>query len=223
MNAGPVAADGTDICVVGERAGDALVFGAALPTSTSIDTWVARVDATGNARWVRLLSTAAEDSTDQTSGVIATPDGGCLVALRNAGDLTIDSLTLPSSGGAAAVVGFDGTGTASGGFRLPSQLGLARVGTRLYGAFTVDEDTMINGVLYEPDGADVVVVELVDGKPFRVVGEVIGSGDQYFETLAAIGNTALAIGVRSQGQFEFGDTTFDASEIYAAAVLGVDD
>lgn len=223
MDAGPVAADGTDVCVIGERAGDALVLGAALPTSASTDTWVARVDAAGTARWVRLLASDDEDATDLTSAVIATPDGGCLVALGTAGDLAIGALSLPRSDGQAVVVAFDATGTATGGFRLPNQLGLARVGTRLYGAFTVDADLTINDELYEPDGADVVVVELVDGKPVRVVGEVIGAGDQYFEGLAAIGNGALAIGVRSRGEFQFGDTTFDQTEVYAAAVLGVED
>jgi hypothetical protein len=159
---------------------------------------------------------------DFNDGSIVAVGGGCVGSIGAAADVTIDGTTLPGSDGPAIVVWFDGTGTLTGGYRLPALAQLAVVGGRVIAAYTLSAAATIGGTEVTPQGLDVVVVELDAQGPSRLAGVVGGAGDQSVIRLAAIGPDAVALSLASSGPLQFGDTTFtSATNDRVLAVLGL--
>jgi hypothetical protein len=223
--AGPMSTDGTDACLVGAYTSAATAFGTALTAHGSTDSFVARVDATGTPRFLRELGTSGQDSSADYS-VIALPDGGCFVSLLAPGDLTIDGMTFLVSDGPGLLLHLDPTGVVIGGTRLPSAMELATDGHYVFGTVTVSAPTAFGGMVYTPQGDDVVIVQLDAADTPRMVGVVGGAGDQVrepFSALAVIAPDALAITVSSTGALTFAGQSADsgASVVLGLAVLGV--
>ncbi len=222
VTAGPIALDGSELCMLGGYQGAGLTeFGKALPYVGSADALLARLDATGTARFVRGFGSPGQDSYFN-EGSVAALGGGCIGSIAAPGDVTIDGTLLPASDGAGIVAWFDSTGALTGAYRLPSTAELAVVGTRVIGAYTVSAPVTIGGTTYTPRGEDIVVVELSASGPTRLLGVVGGDGDQSIIRLAAIGPSTIAMTLASAGELELGSTEItSAPNDRVLAVLGI--
>lgn len=219
---GPIALEGSDICMLGGYSGAGLtVLGTPLPYAGSTDVLLARIDSAGTAHFVRGFGSTGKDS-DFNDGSVAAVGGGCVASVAAGGDVTIDGSQMPASDGPGLVVWFDSSGALTGGYRLPSTAQLAVVNGRVIAAYTVSAPLTIGSAPYTPQGEDVVVVELDAQGPSRLLGAVGGAGDQSVIRIAAIGPDVVALSLASSGAFEFGDTTFtNAPNDRALAVLGI--
>lgn len=224
---GPLAASGDELCALGSFSGSATILGHPLTSLGGIDGWVARIDGTGAARFVRQLGSTSDDTASGNGGMVA-DGGGCAAGLTLAADATVDGVVLPVSQGPGAVVWFDATGAATAGIRLPASPLLASAGGRIYAAMTVTAPLAIGPDVYTPAGSDVIVVEVDRSGLRRLVGAVTGTGDQVLSTgfpsgFAAIAPDAVAISVRSTGQLVFGGSTSDsgATMVDVVVALGV--
>jgi hypothetical protein len=208
--------------MLGAYSGSGLTaLGTALPYAGSVDALIARLDMTGTPQFVRGFGSPGMES-DFNDGSVVASGGGCVASIAAPADLTIDTTTLPASGGPAIVVWFDGTGALTGGYRIPSIAQLTSVGGRVIAAYTVSSPVAIGSTQYAPQGLDVVVVELDAQGPTRLLGAVGGAGDQSVIRLAAIGPDAVAISLASSGSFVFGDSAFtSAPDDRVLAVLGI--
>ena len=210
IHAGPIAADGDDVCMLGSISGTASVFGKTLTYWGSYDSWIARVDPSGNARWVRSIGSTALESDFDDGGIIALPDGGCLIGIASNGDITLDTGTYPVSDGPGLAVRFAADGTITYARRFPSPPFMTYVGNRLIAAYGT--------------GGDTQVVELdLQGGADQMLGVVAGAGTQAPTEIVAVGPDVVAVTVLNTGALTFGGTSFDsgATTVGAVAVLGI--
>lgn len=219
---GPIATEGSELCMLGAYSGGGLTeLGTALPYAGSVDALIARLDDAGTPRFVRGFGSPAMES-DFNDGSVAAVGGGCVGSVAAAGDVTIGGTTLLASDGAAIVVWFDSAGTPTGAYRLPATAQLAAVGGRVIAAYTVRAPVTIGGATVTPQGDDVVVAELDAQGPSRLLGVAGGAGDQAVIRIAAIAPDAVAISLASSGEFQFGATAFtSAANDRVLAVLGI--
>jgi hypothetical protein len=210
IHSGPVASDGDDVCVMGAHSGSTNVFGSALSYVGNYDAWVARVDGSGTARFVRAFGSPGLEASFEDGTLLALPDGGCLAALRSTGDITLDTGTYPVSQGDGLLVRFAQDGTVTHARRFSTEPAMTFVGTRLIAAYDQGGD------------AHIVEVDLQGGADHElaVIG---GSGTQTPFEVAAIGPDAVAVTVTTNGALSFGATSFDtgATTMRAVAVLGI--
>jgi hypothetical protein len=219
---GPIETDGSNLCMLGAYYGGGLTeLGTALPYVGVSDALLARLDLTGTAAFVRGFGSPVKDS-DFNEGSVAMAGAGCVASIDAPGDVTIDSQTFLASDGVGLVVWFDGTGSLTSGYRLPKKAQLASVNGRMIAAYTITAPATIGGAAVTPQGQDIVVVELGAQGSTRLLGVVGGAGDQDVIRLAAIGPDAVALSLRSSGDFEFGATSFtSAANDRVLAVLGI--
>ena len=219
---GPIALDGSDLCMLGAYSGSGLTaLGTPLPYAGAVDALIARLDMTGSPQFVRGFGSSGMES-DFNDGSVVAFGGGCVGSINAPADLTIDGTTLAASDGPAIVVWFDGSGALTGGYRLPDMAQLAVIGDRVIAAYTISAQATIGGTQVDPQGLDVVVVELDAQGPRRLLGVVGGTGDQDVIRLAAIGPETVALSLASSGGFAFGDSVFtSAANDRVLAVLGI--
>jgi hypothetical protein len=219
-----IATSGDDVCIVGAHQGAVSLFGTAVPYVAGYDAWVARLDGSGNDRFVRGFgSTGNEPSFGNETSLVALPDGGCLAAIVSPADITLDATTYAVADGRGFVVRFAADGSVAWARRTFTDPMITMVGTRILGAFTVSGTVMIGSTPYIAQGSsDVVVVELdPTGANDRLLGSVTGTGAQTARELVAIGPDVVAVTVSSSGgTLEFGSNT-SASNTRAVAVLGI--
>jgi len=211
---GPVAIDGADTCISLRYEGPVTIFGASVPFTAGYDLFVARVDATGQPKFARALSTAGAEI---PASILPTSDGGCLVSMQ-AGDLVIDSTSLPASGGPGALLHFGPTGALVSGVRMPVVTSIVRAANGLYGAFTAAAPITIGGTTYTPAGSDVVVIALDESGPTAILGELAGAGDQALAQIALIAPDAIAIAALSTGAVAFGPYAGDSGSATVSAI-----
>lgn len=222
LTPGPIATEGTDLCMLGAYGGAGLTeLGTALPYAGGIDALIARLDSAGRPRFVRGFGSVGKES-DFNEGSVAALSGGCIGSIVAAGDLTIDTITMPASGGAGVVLWFDATGTLTGGYRLETSAELAVVGTRVIAAYTVTMPVTIGGVLYTPQNHDIFVVELDATGPVKLLDVIGGAGDQSVIRMAAIAPDAVALTLASSGELQLGTLHFtSATNDRVLAVVGI--
>jgi hypothetical protein len=208
IHPGKVAASGDEVCAVGAHHGAVSLFGTPVPYVSGYDTWVARLDAAGNPRFVRGFgSTGNESNFGNETSVVALADGGCLVGIVAGGDVTLDAMTYPVSAGRGMVVRFAGDGSVVWARRMYDDPMLTVIGDRIIGAFANNGDVIVLEV--DPTGAN-----------DRMLGTVAGTGTQSLRELTAIGPDAVAITVSNTGELTFGTRT-TAITARAVAVLGI--
>lgn len=208
IHPGKIAAAGEETCVVGAHHGPVTLFGVTVPYTSGYDTWVARLDAAGNPKFVRGFGSPANESNfgNETS-VVALADGGCLVGIVGDGDITVDSVVYPFSAGRGFVARFAADGSVVWARRMYDDPMLTVIGDRIIGAFGSSGDVIVLEV--DPSGAN-----------DRMLGTVAGAGTQTVRELSAIGPDAVAITVSNTGELTFGPTTITTSA-RAVAVLGI--
>jgi hypothetical protein len=208
IHPGKVAASGDEVCAVGAHHGAVTLFGTAVPYLSGYDTWVARLDAAGNPRFVRGFgSTGNESNFGNETSVVALADGGCLVGIVAGGDVTLDSTTYPLSAGRGMIIRFAADGSVVWARRMYDDPMLTIIGDRIIGAFAT--------------GGDVIVLEVdPTGVNDRLLGTVGGTGTQVLRELTAVGPDAVAITVSNTGELTFGATT-TTTTARAVAVLGI--
>src|SRR5205085_11739771 len=135
--AGPLSADGDELCALGSFGGAVTLFGTALPAAGGYDAWVARFAANGTPKFVRAIGSAGAESSFGRGSIAATTDGGCAVLIASGADLSIDGFTLPVSAGPAVLLKLDAGGTVRSAARLAATAQMVQVGDRLYAAGTV--------------------------------------------------------------------------------------
>lgn len=221
--AGPLAADGEELCTLGSFDGVSTVFGTALPFVANRDAWVGRLRGTGAARFVRAVGTTGRESTNASGSIVPTDDGGCIASMYAPGTLVLDGINLPSGTGDAVILRFDGAGTAVTGVRTTKLIALARAGTRLIGAIEVDAPLSLIGGTYTPEGVDVAIIELDDSGPTRVLGVIGGTGTQTLDDFAAIADDAVVIAISSIGPLTFGTSASDSGTqvVHLVATFGL--
>lgn len=206
-----IAASGDDLCVLGAHRGAVTVFGSSLAYVGGYDAWIARVDGSGNPRFVRAFgSTANEPSFGNKAAVAALADGSCIASVEAPGDVVASGSTYPVAGDLGFVIRYNADGSVAWTRRFPSQTYITLVGSRLIGAYT--------------EGGEVLVVEIdPTGANDRLLGTIGGGGVQSALELVQIGPNAVAIQVVSTGELTFGATTFDtgAASTRAVAVLDI--
>ena len=208
IHPGKIAASGDEVCAVGAHHGAVTLFGTAVPYVSGYDTWVARLDAAGNPRFVRGFgSTANESNFGNETSVAALADGGCLVGIVSAGDVTLDSKMYPVADGRGMIVRFAADGSVLWARRMYTDPMIVVVGDRIIGAFSSNNDVLVFEL--DPTGAN-----------DRLLGTVGGAGTQTARELVAIGPDAVAITVSSTGELTFGSTT-TTTTARAVAVLGI--
>jgi hypothetical protein len=223
VHGGPIATAGMDTCTIGAFSGAVSIFGTQMQSVGGHDAWVARIDETGIATYVRAIGSVAAES-DYDGGSVAARDDGCTVGVVAPGDVTLDAVTYPVTDGAGIVVQYRDDGTVKWARRLPAEPFIAYVGDRLFVAVEVTGTLSIGGTPYTAEGKDAVVLELDDtGAILGLAGVVGGAGDQTPSELVAIGPDALAITVTTRGALRFGDASFDTATATARAVgaLGI--
>lgn len=210
VHGGPLSTDGDDVCILGSHGGAATVFGQALTFAGAFDSWIARVDSTGTARWVRSIgSTSMEDNFGE-GGILALPDGGCLIGIESDGNITLDTGTYPVSDGVGLAVRFAGDGAITYARRFTNTPHLTFVGNRLIASYN--------------ENGDAVITEIdLQGGPDKMLGVVGGAGTQDPVEIVAVGPDVVAVTVNNTGALTFGTTTFDtgATTMGAMAVLGI--
>jgi hypothetical protein len=210
IHAGPIAADGNDICMLGAHSGATTVFGKTLTYAGSYDSWIARIDPGGTERWVRSVGSTGLESTYGEGGIVALPDGGCLIGIESNGDIALDTGTYPVSAGVGLAVRFAADGTITYARRFPNTPFMTYVGNRLIAAYR--------------EADDVLVVELnLQGGADQMLGVIGGAGTQAPTEIVAVGPDAVAVTLATSGALTFGATSFDtgASTVGAVAVLGI--
>ena len=220
--AGPISADGDELCMMGSFSGAVTVLGTQLTSAGSDDEWVARVDATGAPRFVRQVGTTGEESTTAGLAIAATADGGCTAALVAGGDLVLDSISLPAADGPAVLLHFGASGTLASGQRTSEVPMLARVPGGTYAAAACSQPCELGGVTYTPVDNDIAVFALDDALVATEVAAVTG-GTSTFYGFAAVPPDVLAIGFTLGGPVTFGSTVLpqQTATQNAIAVLGV--
>jgi hypothetical protein len=208
IHPGKIATSGDEVCAVGAHHGAVTLFGTTVPYVSGYDTWVARLDAAGNPRFVRGFGSPGNESNfgNETS-VVALADGGCLVGIVSDGDVTLDSITYPFANGRGMVVRFAADGAVVWARRMYDVPMLTVIGDRIVGAFATNGDVIILEI--DPTGAN-----------DRMLGTVGGTGTQVLRELAAVGPDAVAITVSNSGELVFGTTT-TTTTARAVAVLGI--
>lgn len=206
--AGPVDLDGDDVCATGQFSGNMTVFGTPLTSAGLRDAWIARLDRDGNPRFVRNLGSAGQDSVGSNATIVATSDGGCTIAAPIAGDVSIDSFTLPVAEGPVVVVRFDATGTATAATRMGGPFQVARLGERTYGALACSGNPCkLADMMYMPTGSDIAIATLDAALHPTIVSAVTGGAASLVQ-LASIAPDALAIAfTTSSAQIQFGALT----------------
>jgi hypothetical protein len=219
---GPLAVEGQHACAIGlvDGGGTSSVFGTQLTLHAGIDAWIARVGPTGAAEYVRPIATDGDDTIQLVDSLIAL-GGHCIAAVALGGPLTIDGI--PLDGPINYVLDFDTAGKLVGAVRIPAAIQIATAGGRIYAALSLNTQIKVAGQDVNPQGVDAVVVQLGANEPTRVVAIVGGAGDQIVQSFAAIADDAVAVGVQSTGQVEFGGTTFDSggAPVQMVATIGV--
>ncbi len=219
--AGPIDPQGDDLCITGAIVNTATVLGTQLTSIGLVDDFVARVDGTGNPRFVRAFGSTGNDSTTEGLSVAATSDGGCTVAAQVPADLTIDGLSLPVSGGGAVLLRFDATGTAVAGARAPTGLIIGRLGDRIYGAGPCGGICTIAGAPYTAVGTDIVFAAFDANAHGTVIGALTG-GAATLDRFSPIPPDALAVTFAvGTSAVAFGGVALNAPGSSALAVLGV--
>jgi hypothetical protein len=222
---GPIAAAASDVCTTGRIAGTTTVFGTVLNDAGGNDAWLARVDGTGSARYVRQVGTPGNDDFAKDDSILAT-DTECIAAFDVSDNITLDTTALPVSDGPAIVAAFGPTGALDYGYRIPGATAqLARVGSKNYLAVTISAPVTIGGTIYSPAGDDVIIAEIDATGLVSLAGVVGGAGDQQLESFSAIGGGLVAIGVNSTGAISFGSDGSDsgATTVRALATLAVNE
>lgn len=191
--AGPMDARGDELCVTGGFVGSITAFGTAMTSVGDVDQWVARVDATGNAKFVGHYGSTASESTTAQLSVVATADGGCTVASEAGGDLAL------APGNGAVIVHYDATGTATAVRAAPGTL-LTRLGDRVFAA--------------EPNGTNIDLVELATNTTLAT----ISGGD--LVRFTAVPPNLLAVSFVAAPPTAF-EGMFLATSGNALAVLGL--
>ncbi len=224
VHSGPVAAYGTSAFMVGSFTSSATLIGVPVTSLGSYDTWLARINEDGSLGFFRTIgSTQPEPSFGNNTSLVALPDGGCVIALQTAGDVTFDSRTFLASDGIALVLRLDANGNLVSGMRVRDIPQLAFLGDKLYAGFRVTTEITIGGTNYVPDMGDVVIVELGPDAPIRLVSVIAGAGSQAISNLAVVGPDALGFSVVSSGELTFGATTMNTggSLVRFVGVLGL--
>ncbi|NVB85751.1 MAG: hypothetical protein HOV81_45725 [Kofleriaceae bacterium] len=221
VHGGPISTAGAVTCTMGAFSGTVTILGAQLQSVGGYDAWVARVDETGAAQYVRGIGSVAGESYFD-SGSIAARDDSCTIGVVAPADVTLDAVTYPMSDGAGILVQYRNDGSVKWARRLPAEPFAAYVGDRLFVAVEVTGTLSIGGTPYTAQGKDAVVLELDDtGAIIGMAGVVGGAGDQAPSELVAIGPDALAITVTTRGVLSFGDTSFDTVTTTARAVASL--
>jgi hypothetical protein len=220
--AGPIGADGDELCMMGSFSGSATVLGTQMTAVGSNDEWVARVDATGAPKFVRQVGTTGDESTTASLAIVATADGGCTASFDAGGDLVLDSISLPLAGGPAVLLHFGPTGSLAAGQRMAAVPHLARVPGGTYAALACSQPCELGGATYTPVGDDVAVFSLDDALDGTEIAAVTG-GASTFWGFAGVPPDALAIGFVVSTATTFGSTVLpqQATAENAIAVLGV--
>lgn len=203
---------GNELCALGAFDGPSQLFGMPITNVGNFDAWIVRLDPAGTRKFLQTIGTPGDESSYGNGSIVATSDGGCIVSIDAPGDLTLGGVSLPLAAGPSILVRLDASGTIVAGSRQPSVAALALVGGRLYGALTVSAPLTIAGQVYTPQGSDVIIVELGDNGPMRLIGSVGGAGDQSVggaRAIAAVDLDAVALVFSSSGQLVFGTTTID--------------
>lgn len=202
--AGPIDVDGDDVCAMGQFSGNMTVFGAPLTSAGMRDVYIARLDRDGNARFVRSLGSTGQDSVGANASIVATSDGGCTIAAPIAGDVSIDSFSLPAAQGPVVVVRFDATGVATAATRMGGPLQLARLGDRIYGALACSGAACkLADATYTPVGSDIALATLDPALHPTIVATLTGGAATLVE-LAAVPPDALAIAFTASAPTLFG-------------------
>jgi len=220
MGAGPVDPDGDELCAIGQFSGDQTVFGKALTSAGMRDVWIARFDRDGNPKFVRGIGSAMQDSVGAGASILATSDGGCTLSAAIAGDVAIDSFTLPVAQGTNVVVRFDATGTATAAFRTGG-VELARLGDRVFAALPCTGPCTLSNLSYTPIGDDIVIAAL-DAQLHATQLAAITGGAKALTQLAAIAPDALAIAFTASGMASLGPLSITpTAAVNALALYGV--
>ncbi|MBV8758451.1 MAG: hypothetical protein JO257_14290 [Deltaproteobacteria bacterium] len=207
---GPIAIEGTDLCMLGGYVGSVSLYGSALPSFGSSDALIVRIDSSGNTKFVRGFGSTGMES-DFNDGAVVAVNGGCVGAIKAPADVTIGSTTMLASDGPGIVVWFDSTGALLGGYRVPSLAGLAHIGTRVIAAYTVTTPITIGSMTFTPQGSDIVLVELDANGPVQLLDVIGGAGDQSLIRMAAIAPDAVALTLASSGDFQAGSIHFTSA------------
>jgi hypothetical protein len=220
--AGPIAADGEELCMMGSFSNTVTVLGTQLTSAGGADEWVARVDATGAAKFVRQVGTTGAESTTMSLAIAATADGGCTASFKAGGDLVLDSISLPVADGPAVLLHFGPTGALSAGQRLAAVPSLARVAGGTYAAVACAQPCELGGATYTPVASDVAIFSLDDALDASPLAAVTG-GVSTLYAFAAVPPDALAIGFSFIAPTTFGPTVLpeQGTAENAIAVLGV--
>lgn len=207
--AGPISTVDTRAYMIGGFAVDQTLLETPLDNVGGIDAFVARIDDDGTVKFVKVVgSTLNEPDYANDQDVAALVSGGAAFATRAGGDVVFDGTTFPASDGPSLLLVLDANGALQYGNRLPSDLRIAAVGDTLYATFTVLSAYTVGGSTHVPQGADVLIVKLVDGVPTTIVGVIGGTGDQSVSGLSATAPDALGISGITNGALSFGSTNF---------------
>jgi hypothetical protein len=219
--AGPIDTDGDDLCATGQFSGNMTVFGTPLTSAGMRDAWVARLDRDGNARFVRNLGSTGQDSVGSNASIVATSDGGCTLAAPIAGDVSIDSFSLPVAEGPVVVVRFDATGKATAATRMGGPFQLVHLGDRLYGALACSGAACkLADTTYTPVGSDIAIATLDPALHPTVVAALTGGAAALVE-LTAIPPDAVAIAFTSSAATTFGALSLlPPAQVNALALYG---
>ena len=222
--AGPMSADGDEICLLGAHMGNVTVFGTALPYVGSADAFVARIDSSGNPKFVRAIGSPANESYSDDGAIIALPDGGCAVGITAAGDVTLDGTNYAVTQGMGMGIRFSATGAVVNARRFPNDIYVTNVGNRIIALERVDSNITIGTTPYVAEASDVLLVELgATAQDDILLAAVHGAGTQDNFKLATVAPDAVAFIVTTNGQLTFGSTSFDtgATQVRAIGVLGI--
>lgn len=221
MGAGPIDPDGDDLCATGQFSGNQTVFGTALTSAGLRDAWIARFDRDGHPRFVRALGSSTQDSVGSGTSILATSDGGCTIAAPIAGDVTIDSFSLPAAQGPVVVVRFAATGVATAAIRT-GQLQLAHLGDRVFAALPCSGTTCtLADLTYAPSGDDIVIASLDPQLHATQVAAITG-GAKALAQLVAIAPDALALAFTASATTNLGALALTpAGPVNALALYGV--
>ncbi|HEY1816058.1 MAG TPA: hypothetical protein VGG74_27110 [Kofleriaceae bacterium] len=220
--AGPIDADGDELCMMGSFSNTVTVLGTQLTSAGGTDEWVARVDATGAPKFVRQIGTTGAESTTMSLAIVATADGGCTASFDAGGDLVLDTMSLPLADGPAVLLHFGPTGALSAGQRLAEVPILARVAGGTYAAMPCTRPCELGGATYTPVASDVAIFTLDDALEATPIAAVTG-GVSALYAFAGVPPDALAIGFSFTAATTFGATVLpdQAMAENAIAVLGV--
>jgi hypothetical protein len=222
MGAGPIDPDGDDLCATGSFSGNQTVFGTALTSAGLRDVWIARFDRDGTPRFVRALGSSTQDSVGAGASIVATSDGGCTLAAPIAGDVAIDSFSLPVAQDPVVVVRFDATGVATAAIRTGG-VQLAHLGDRVFAALPCTATCKLSDLSYAAIGDDVVIASLDPQFHATQIAALTG-GAKTLVQLAAVSPDALAVAFSASAPTTFGALSLTPTApgpVNALALYGV--